>query len=80
MTAGHLLFVAAMTACMLVAVVFEERDLIAHFGRQYEEYRRRMPMFIPWHGELKNPRPSDTAGRSSSTAHQPEGRQIRYQP
>ena len=54
MTAGHLLFAAGMTAYMLVAVVFEERDLIAHFGRQYEEYRRRVPMFIPWRGELKN--------------------------
>lgn len=48
MTLGHLLFAGAMTAYMLVAVVFEERDLIAHFGRQYAEYRRRVPMFVPW--------------------------------
>jgi hypothetical protein len=50
MTAGHLLFAAGMTAYMLVAVVFEERDLIAYFGHQYEEYRRRVPMFVPWLG------------------------------
>lgn len=50
MTAGHLLFAAAMTAYMLMAVVFEERDLIAHFGHQYEEYRSQVPMFIPWRG------------------------------
>jgi hypothetical protein len=34
----------------LLAVVFEERDLIAHFGRRYEEYRRQVPMFVPWRG------------------------------
>jgi hypothetical protein len=32
---------------MLLGVVFEERDLIAHFGRRYEEYRNRTPMFVP---------------------------------
>jgi protein-S-isoprenylcysteine O-methyltransferase Ste14 len=47
MTAGHLLLAAGMTGYMLLAVVFEERDLIAHFGRQYEDYRKRVPMFVP---------------------------------
>jgi protein-S-isoprenylcysteine O-methyltransferase Ste14 len=47
MTVGHLLLAAGMTAYMLLAVVFEERDLLAHFGRQYEEYRNRVPMFVP---------------------------------
>jgi protein-S-isoprenylcysteine O-methyltransferase Ste14 len=35
--AGHLLLAAGMTAYMLLAVVFEERDLIAYFGSQYAE-------------------------------------------
>jgi protein-S-isoprenylcysteine O-methyltransferase Ste14 len=48
MTAGHLLFAGVLTGYMGVAALFEERDLIAHFGRQYEEYRERVPMFIPW--------------------------------
>jgi protein-S-isoprenylcysteine O-methyltransferase Ste14 len=47
MTAGHLLFALVLTAYMGLAALFEERDLVAHFGRQYEEYRRRVPMFIP---------------------------------
>jgi protein-S-isoprenylcysteine O-methyltransferase Ste14 len=47
MTAGHLLLAALLTGYMLVAVVFEERDLVTHFGRAYLNYRRRVPMFIP---------------------------------
>lgn len=47
MSAGHLLFAGVMTGYMVMAAVIEERDLIAHFGSQYSEYRRRVPMFIP---------------------------------
>jgi protein-S-isoprenylcysteine O-methyltransferase Ste14 len=48
MTWGHLMFAATMTAYMGLAALFEERDLIAHFGRSYEDYRRRVPMFVPY--------------------------------
>lgn len=47
MTVGHLLFASLLTMYMLVAVLFEERDLIAHFGHRYEQYRREVPMFMP---------------------------------
>jgi len=47
MTVGHLLFAGVLTAYMGAAALIEERDLIAHFGRQYVEYRRHVPMFIP---------------------------------
>jgi protein-S-isoprenylcysteine O-methyltransferase Ste14 len=47
MTWGHLLFASVLTGYMGIAALLEERDLVAHFGRQYEEYRRRVPMFIP---------------------------------
>jgi protein-S-isoprenylcysteine O-methyltransferase Ste14 len=46
MTAAHLLFALGMTVYILIAIVYEERDLIrAHQG--YADYRRRVPMLIP---------------------------------
>ena len=47
MTVGHLLFAGVLTGYMGLAALLEERDLIAFFGRQYEDYRQRVPMFIP---------------------------------
>jgi methanethiol S-methyltransferase len=47
MTLGHMLFASVLTIYMVGAAVIEERDLIAHFGEQYREYRRRVPMFVP---------------------------------
>ena len=43
MTAGHLLFAGVLTGYMGLAALLEEHDLIAHFGGQYEEYRRPSP-------------------------------------
>lgn len=47
MTWGHLLFAAVTTAYMLVAIQFEERDLVAEHGDRYLEYRNRVSMIVP---------------------------------
>jgi len=47
MSVGHLIFATVLTGYMALAATVEERDLIQHFGRQYSEYRRRVPMFVP---------------------------------
>jgi protein-S-isoprenylcysteine O-methyltransferase Ste14 len=47
MTMGHLLFAAATTLYILVAIQFEEHDLIGLFGDRYRAYREHVGMLWP---------------------------------
>jgi methanethiol S-methyltransferase len=47
MTVSHLVFALLASGYILAALPFEEADLVAHFGDHYENYRKRVPRFIP---------------------------------
>ncbi|MBO9575626.1 MAG: isoprenylcysteine carboxylmethyltransferase family protein [Sphingobium sp.] len=54
MTVGHLLFALEMSIFMLVAIQFEERDLIEVFGDAYRRYRRSTGMLLPGVGRSRS--------------------------
>jgi protein-S-isoprenylcysteine O-methyltransferase Ste14 len=47
MTLTHFVFALATSGYILAAIQLEERDLVAHLGTQYSDYRKRVPMLIP---------------------------------
>ena len=55
MTTGHLLLALGMSVYMLIAIRYEERDLVGYFGRDYEDYRGRVGMLIPGIGRRAPP-------------------------
>ena len=47
MTASHLVFAIGTTVYILIAIQFEERNLVEIHGESYVEYRRKTPMLVP---------------------------------
>ena len=53
MSQGHLLFAVGMSVYVAIGVRYEERDLIAHLGEQYVEYRKKVGAVIPGIGKAR---------------------------
>lgn len=51
MTLGHLLLAAGMTVYVVIAIRYEERDLVGVFGTDYEDYQRRVGTLVPGVGK-----------------------------
>lgn len=47
MTLGHLFFAAVCTAYIVLAIQFEERDLMEFYGDRYRKYRTQVSMLLP---------------------------------
>jgi methanethiol S-methyltransferase len=48
MTAAHLVFAVVTSLYILTAIQLEERDLVKLHGEDYADYRRQVPMLIPF--------------------------------
>jgi protein-S-isoprenylcysteine O-methyltransferase Ste14 len=47
-TTDRLLFNILFTVWIVLGTLFEERDLVAAFGKTYIDYRSKVPMLLPW--------------------------------
>jgi protein-S-isoprenylcysteine O-methyltransferase Ste14 len=50
MTVSHLFFAAMTTVYILLAIRFEEADLMTFHGDKYRQYRKQVPMIVPSFG------------------------------
>jgi methanethiol S-methyltransferase len=66
MTLAHLVFALATTAYIVLAIQFEERDLVSEHGAPYEEYRRTVPMLLPISGRRWTTGPAGTGQKGGA--------------
>ena len=51
MSVGHALLAAGMTVYVLIAIRYEERDLVGYYGDKYVDYRKRVGTLVPGLGK-----------------------------
>jgi protein-S-isoprenylcysteine O-methyltransferase Ste14 len=61
LTVGHVVFASAMTAYILIAIRYEERDLAAALGEPYRSWRASTPMFFPRRKSTRRVRPAEVS-------------------
>lgn len=66
MTLGHLLFAIGMSAYILIAVRYEERDLETLLGDEYRHYKEQVPMLVPRPGVVHETIKSGSSGVAPS--------------
>lgn len=66
MTLGHLVFAIGMSAYILIAIRYEERDLVKFLGEDYAKYQERVPMLIPHPGKIHDTVKSGEVGAAPS--------------
>ncbi len=65
MTSGHLFFAIMCTAYILIAIQFEERDLVVIHGEAYRIYRSGVSMLVPLPGKTLPPAYEPEASNNS---------------
>ena len=58
MTVAHLIFAVVTTVYILVAIQFEERDLVSFHGSDYQRYRQEVPALVPFSKRRSARRPA----------------------
>ena len=48
LTTDRLLFNILWTLWIVLGTIWEEKDLVAHFGKEYSRYQEEVPMLLPW--------------------------------
>jgi methanethiol S-methyltransferase len=63
MTVTHLLFAVMTTVYILMAIRWEEKDLVELFGAKYLDYRTNVPMLLPSAKPYETPTPREVIRR-----------------